>query len=194
MAFVQAMGASDLTKEGVNGADVYTEEGVGDYRVTLFTMLNRGLEEEYIQESVEEIFREGIPDKMMDLFVMAFQVRDVRGGKGERKLFYYFMKSLYRVDREVCEAMLELIPEYGCWRDMWEIIRLIPELEEAVFKIVKVTFLSDITSCLTSQESSMSLLAKWLPREGSGTFKGLARKLANYIYKSETSERKRLVR
>ena len=104
------------------------------------------------------------------------------------------MKSLYRVDREVCEAMLELIPEYGCWRDMWEIIRLIPELEEAVFKIVKVTFLSDITSCLTSQESSMSLLAKWLPREGSGTFKGLARKLANYIYKSETSERKRLVR
>ena len=38
MAFVAAMNSPALTKTGVNGADVYTEEGVGDYRVTLFTM------------------------------------------------------------------------------------------------------------------------------------------------------------
>ena len=56
MAFVQAM-----TKLGINGADVYDEEGVGDYRVTLFTMLNRGLEETYIQDNVTKILIEIYP-------------------------------------------------------------------------------------------------------------------------------------
>jgi hypothetical protein len=194
MAFVQAINAPDLTKKGVNGADVYTEEGVGDYRVTLFTMLNRGLEASYIEEYAKKIFSRGNKDEIIDLFVMAFQTRDIRGGKGERQLFYNFINALYSLNKDAVKEAIHLIPEYGCWRDMWEIVIRIPELEEDVFVFVKKTFSNDYFKYLTSQESKMSLLAKWLPREGSGNYKGLARKLANYLFKSETSERKRLVR
>ena len=57
MAFVQAMTMNtvDSTKQGVNGADVYTEKGVGDYRVTLFTTLVRGQTYTYLNDHVQKI-------------------------------------------------------------------------------------------------------------------------------------------
>ncbi len=194
MAFVQAMNSQDTTKVGINGADVYTEEGVGDYRVSLFTMLNRGLEADYIKNYVTKIFARKINDEMRDMFVMAFQTRDVRGGKGERRLFYNFINVLYEHDKEMVHKMIHLIPEYGCWRDMWEILKVIPELESTIFNITKKQFGDDLYRCHSNQLSKMSLLAKWLPREKSGNYPGLARKIANFIYIAENSERKRIVR
>jgi hypothetical protein len=194
MAFVQAMNSPDTTKVGINGADVYTEEGVGDYRVSLFTMLNRGLDMSYIKHYVDKIYDRKINDEMRDLFVMAFQTRDVRGGKGERRLFQDFMLSLYSRDKDTCHKVLSLVPEYGCWRDMWELIRIIPELETNIFDVVLKTFKEDLVKCHSAQQSKMTLLSKWLPRENSGTYPGLARKLANIIYNYEKSERKRIVK
>jgi hypothetical protein len=140
MAFVQAMNTPDLTKKGINGADVYTEEGVGDYRVSLFTMLNRGLESHYIQDAVSKIFGRKINDEMRDMFVMAFQTRDVRGGKGEKKLFYNFFLALRNIDQATTTELLPLIPEYGCWRDMWELVRVVPELESDIFEVTVSLF------------------------------------------------------
>jgi hypothetical protein len=194
MAFVQAMNSPDTTKVGINGADVYTEEGVGDYRVSLFSMLNRGLEQTYIQDSVNKIYKRNKSDEMRDLFVMAFQTRDVRGGKGERRLFKALMSSLYEHDKETTRQMIKLIPEYGCWRDVWELLNVIPELETEIFRITREFFKDDLVKCYSDQKNKMSLLAKWLPRENSGTFPGMARKLANSIYSVEDSERKRLVK
>ena len=99
MAFVQAMNTPDLSKKGINGADVYSEEGVGDYRVSLFTMLNRGIDASYIGDYVGKVFDRKINEEMRDVFVMAFQTRDVRGGKGERDLFYSLAKSQYFILR-----------------------------------------------------------------------------------------------
>ena len=192
MAFVQAM-MNDVTKVGVNGADVYTEKGVGNYLVTLFTMLVRGLNERTIDEHVRELFLNHTLEDQRDLFVMAFQTRDVRGGKGERKLFYQFLQSLYRHDKETTAKMLHLVPEYGCWRDMWEIVRLVPELESEVLSIVASVFVEDKQKWKEDKKHTMSLLTKWIPREGSGTYPGMARTLANELYPTEKSERKRLV-
>lgn len=194
MAFVQAMNTPDLTKQGINGADVYTEEGVGDYRVSLFTMLNRGLEQSYINDYVGKIYGRAKRDEMRDIFVMAFQTRDVRGGKGERRLFHNFMSALYNHDKAAIQKALKLIPEYGCWRDMWELLRAVPELETDVLNVVKEQFVDDLVKCHSGQQSKMSLLAKWLPREGSGTYPGLARKIANFTHVFEDSERKRMVK
>jgi hypothetical protein len=194
MAFVQAMNTPDLTKKGVNGADVYTEEGVGDYRVSLFTMLNRGLEQSYIKDYVNKVYNRNINDEMRDMFVMAFQTRDVRGGKGERRLFQNFVAALYEHDKEALHKALNLIPEYGCWRDMWELLRVIPELEDDIFDVTARIFKEDLIKCHSGQQTKMTLLAKWLPREGSGTYPGLARKLANKIYSVDDSERKRIVK
>jgi len=194
MAFVRAMNTRDNIKVGINGANVYTEEGVGDYRVSLFTMLNRNLDYLYIYEYVKNVFDNNVPDEICDLFVMAFQTRDIRGGKGERTLFYNFIKSLHFYDKETVYQMIHLIPEYGCWRDMWEILKRIPTIETIILNITKHQFNKDLLNYHSNQESKMSLLSKWLPREKSGLYCGLARKPANFIYDSELSERKRMVR
>lgn len=177
MAFLTAM------KKGINGADVYTEEGVGDYRVSLFTMLNRGLEASYIQEYVSKIFQRKVYSEMEDMFVMAFQTRDIRGGKGERRLFYSFLKALYKEDPIRTALMIPLVPTYGCWRDMWEILKEIPELEHAILDFTKQTFEKDL-ALASGSGSGLSLLAKWLPREHSKKYPGLAHKLATHFYAS----------
>lgn len=200
MAFVQAMnglqnGTQNRTqKRGVNGANVYTEKGVGDARVTLFTMLNRDLEEEYIQKYVEEIVMRGSLKETCDLFVMAFQTRDIRGGKGEKKLFYSFMKALYSFHPNTTRRMLRLVPEYGCWRDMWELWNEIPELSDDILRIVKSQFMMDLTNASLGNVEDMSLLAKWLPREKSATYRGLARWIAYTLYPNERSECRQMIR
>jgi hypothetical protein len=194
MAFVDAMNMLNETKLGVNGAEVLTEEGVGDYRVSLFTMLNRGLSASYIKDYVKKIYERGNKDEIRDLFVMAFQTRDVRGGKGERTIFYHCIEALYELDREMVEWVIHLVPEYGCWRDMWEILRVLPELESNIFAIVKKQFFEDFEKSGTNEKTTMTLLAKWLPRETSGTYPGLAKRLADYIYDAEECPRKRLVK
>jgi hypothetical protein len=192
MAFVHAMNSPDTTRIGVNGANVLTEAGVGNYSVALFTMLNRGLEESYIQNSVDTIFSRGDSEELRDLFVMAFQTRDVRGGKGERRLFYNFISALYAHNKDAVRAVLHLVPEYGCWRDMWELIHRVPELELDIFRLVRETYFSDIAKYDAGEHNKLSLLAKWLPREGSGTYRGLAQKLAKFFY-PEQNDRTRMI-
>ena len=167
MAFVAAMNASDLQKIGVNGAHVLTEDGVGDARVTLFTMLTRGLDKDSIEKAVDTVIATGSENALRDLFVMAFQTRDVRGGKGERELFYNFLGVLARRRPAVVEQMVPLIPTYGCWRDMWVLAERVPTLRAAIFVHVLETFKADSAAFDAGKFDKMSLLAKWLPREGS---------------------------
>ena len=193
MAFVQAMN-HPLKKTGVNGADVYTEDGMGDGHVALFTMLNRHLEPHYIHQCVEKLASQNNYDWIRDLFVMAFQTRDVRGGKGERKLFYEFFSALHQFYPKVCSTMLTLIPEYGCWRDMWSLWTLIPELRSPILELVKKQFMEDLTKAGSGETSSISLLGKWLPREKSKTYAGIAGPIAAALYPHETNSRHRMVR
>jgi hypothetical protein len=210
MAFVQAMmNTVDDVKKGVNGADVYTEKGVGNYLVTLFTMLNRGLNFTYIHDHVKavcdadkEYYNQGgysqqgphaTWEAVRDLFVMAFQTRDVRGGKGERKLFYNFFLALRKIDQATTTELLPLIPEYGCWRDLWELMHMVPELEWAILEVAKKQFEKDYDYLVAGEANKMSLLAKWLPREGSGTYPGAAQKIAKTLFPNEKSERKRII-
>jgi hypothetical protein len=190
MAFVQAMNSLKL---GVNGADVYTEVGVGDDRVSLFTMLNRGLEADYIQDHVVKIHAKHDTKWMQDLWVMAFQTRDIRGGKGERKLFYELIEALYQVNPAETQKMLSLVPEYGCWRDLWEIWQRIPALESAILELVHHTYMKSVNYMRLGPSSEMGLLAKWLPREKSKTFPGLAKKIAQHIYRSELVPNKQMM-
>ena len=196
MAFVQAMNAPEKTKIGVNGEIVYTAAGVGDSRVALFTMLNRGLDKETLQDAIRTVFADSKkskkPEWQLDMFLMAFQTRDIRGGKGEKQLFYYFMKTLYEQDPLITTNVVRHIPEYGCWRDMWELIKEVPELTDEVLKVTRDTFFTDRLYLAAGSTKKMSLLAKWLPREGS-TYAGVAKKIAAFIYPAITNGNKRMM-
>ena len=192
MAFIDAMNNLNVTKKGVNGADVYTEDGVGDYRLVLFTMLNRDFKD--IEEIVDKIYKRNISEELCDLFVMLFQTRDIREGKGEKKLFYDFIKVLYKYDKKrVCD-MIRLIPFYGYWKDLWELINDVdccPEFEKQVLIYVKEVHQEDIDKYLNKE--NISLLSKWLPREKSLKYPTLAVKIANFLYSHIPKKHSRLV-
>jgi hypothetical protein len=177
MAFVAAMSAPETKTQGVKGSDVYTEAGVGDLRVTLFTQLVRGCQAQDIDSSVRRIVASGDQQQLRDLAAMIFQTRDIRGGKGEKMLFQNLMSSLAQHAPSLAQSLIPLVPEYGCWKDLWSLWISSPPLQAAIDALVKEQFAAD-------QESERpSLLAKWLPREGSKQDAGcLAKHFASLLF------------
>jgi hypothetical protein len=189
MAFLSAMNAPSLTKSGVNGSDVYTAVGVGDPRVALYTSLVRdcnvgfihtqlkairGMNAEQADHSAKQVESltcqadGSVP--IRDAFVMAYQARDVRGGKGERDAAYKMLVELAEgQSAENVTAMVRLVPEYGSWRDLFALMEM-PSVSgnfpftAAVQKVISEQLVGDEVAM--ADDKSVSLLAKWMPREG----------------------------
>lgn len=53
------------------------------------------------------------------------------------------MKTLYEQDPLITTNMVRHIPEYGCWRDMWELMKEVPELTDKVLKVTHDAFMTD---------------------------------------------------
>lgn len=186
---------------GVNGASVYTAEGVGDKRVAFYQSLVRGMSYMDILQFVGEVYMEGwakgqVEEYVRDLWVMAFQARDVRGGKGERKiaemLFHCLIDDM-RMWPAHCGEVVEMLAEYGSWRDvfaMWDLMADKSRFREAVLRTVEGQFFSDLQAlrnwkiiAAEGRKMKLSLLGKWLPREGSAMDKnGLVVSIVRRLY------------
>ena len=199
MAFVAAISAASKKKKGVNGANCYTEDGISDPRVALYTSMVRGAERKTLAKSVEKVLEFGgkggytpvpvfdcgdssdeevdhaipcsLEEAVCDLWLLAFQARDVRGGKGERDLFIEMFNAI-TMKRGTLEAtaLLPLVPEYGTWFDVVRLFEQSLVSKEALALIVK-QFRADRAALKEGggATAKISLLAKWLPREGSNT-------------------------
>lgn len=109
-----------------NGAKSYS---IGDHEaiVVLFTKSVRGMEmkdpnnpedtEKYL-EFLLDACREG---SVQDVVRMIFHIRDCRGGKGERKLFVGGMRWLIDRNPTIAAEVMEHIPYYGSWKDIWRV-------------------------------------------------------------------------
>ena len=64
----------------------------------------------------------GDPAGVKNLFVLAFQTRWCRGGKGERKICYQLLAVLYERYPEVVVELAELLPRYGYWKDLLSLL------------------------------------------------------------------------
>lgn len=149
-------------KEGVNGAQVYTDEGVGDARVVLYQLLVRNCSPAEIKSAIQSAKEE----HLLDYFVLAFQTRDIRGGKGEKDLFYTMLLELFQLRPALIKKAINLIPEYGCWQDCWKLWDLAgPDVHTAILELVRWIYFEDLYKL--DAGIPVSLLGKWLPREGS---------------------------
>jgi hypothetical protein len=160
---------------GIKGSDVHVT--TGSTVLDLSVMLNRGLPATTIATELAKVFASGSAEDKVDAFVLAYQTRDVRGGKGERDLFYHFYSALSSLHPDALKATLSLIPEYGCWRD--------------VFKVMPTAFNKELTDLVLSQlqkddatppDQTISLLAKHAPREHNTKDKSLAASLSRQLY------------
>ena len=107
---------------------------------------------------------ENVRQVVEDLIVLAFQVRDIRGGKGERLASEHLFKVLlsYELTYDVTLKVIELLPEYGCWQDLFALGTF--HLGSKLVDIVEKQFLKDEVALAVGDP--VSLLAKWMPREG----------------------------
>jgi hypothetical protein len=151
-------------------------------------MLNRGLSTTTIQESVAAIMSQGTPQDTVDLFVMAFQTRDIRGGKGERDLFRALWTSLATHEPNAAIATIPHIPEYGFWEDINQLAHMtkshhIP-VRSALLYAITSQIKNDYDALNTEKSPKLSLVGRHAPREHNTKpeDKALAKELARLMF------------
>lgn len=113
--FSAAVREETLRVEGENGHDAFSTTSQDS--LDLFFGLVRGLDHESLREMVEKILSSGNTEEIKSLYIILFQTRWCRGGKGEKKLFYELFAILYSHHKALCLDLLELIPQFGYWKD-----------------------------------------------------------------------------
>lgn len=164
---------------GENKSPEYDIDQMGDPRVAFFFKLVRNLEKNKIIDFIKKILLlyEKKKDKSLltDLIVMVFQTRDVRGGKGEKKIFYYYLLELYKIFPKTILNLLKVIPFYGYYKDYFLILEIIYNeyidkpydyhiFIKKIYGIINEQLDKDILQYKKKSEK-ISLLAKYLPRE-----------------------------
>ncbi len=176
---------------GTKGSDVYTT--TSSPLVDLSVLLVRGAS----SDTLLPLLKKCLDVSEVDTFVLAFQTRDVRGGKGERRLFNILYANLYRHCPEKALALIDLVPEYGSWRDVFDILNGYLKAENQESKRMADTILNLVISQLkkdsgTPMTQPISLCAKWAPREKANP--PLTKALANTMFPQETKISSRLAR
>ena len=91
--------------------------------------------------------------------------RDVRGGKGERAVFYSCVKALANGNesyRKIAKSLIPLISEYGCYRDIMECY------ENTLLESEAISYIRE-NLVLDENKERPSLLAKWVPSENTSS-------------------------
>jgi hypothetical protein len=167
---------------GNKGSDVLST--TGDPRLDLSVNCVRNAAADDLKTALRAVLALGTQEAMEDAFVLAFHTRNIRGGKGERKVFYDLFMSLAEDKPELTKAVLDLVPHYGCWQDLFAMAPLEgvdsarPNyIGWAMLDLYKKQLLDDSTNV----SGTLSLAAKWAPREG-GKQSNIAKQLAFELF------------
>lgn len=165
--FAKAMNSNNTYTSTWNGATSLATPDLSEQytgRLSLFFKAIRNISD----EKLYEYFQKSITEDIIDTFVIAFNVRDVRGGKGERSIGNAMMTFLAIFHSEKFLKVLHLIPEYGRWEDLLCFFpRVNPginsEVSEHAVSIVCNQILQDLSDM--NEGKPISLAAKWMPTE-----------------------------
>ena len=127
-------GAVTFTNSGSNTLDFYAQAGA----------MRKN------PEQALELFKKAFAEDRQTAVRILFYLRDVRGGQGERTLFRTCLEFIGTDYPEVFEKIVELVPEYGRWDDLFFD-------NEKAFEVIKDQMSKDYVS------ENPSLLGKWLP-------------------------------
>lgn len=201
-AFLQAMDSNPVKIVGENGAAELST--TTDPRLDLFFALVRNLPEARLHELVKSCFAHSAvstEEMTVDMFLLAFQTRDCRGGKGERSLFQKLFFELASRYPQTAIEVLPLIPKYGYYKDLFLLAGSIHTdkkealypLRDAIITLATDQLAKDMASAAKAKEcgeraKDISLLAKWAPREG-GAQKGVAKLLAAKMFPDSSTSR-----
>lgn len=186
-------------QDELNNEKSVTENGAIGYRTTGKELLDmnfaissmRGMSEEEIAKRFTKVYFENPKLAIKWLFY----VRDIRGGVGERRLFRICFKELADINAAAVDKLIELVPEYGRWDDLW--VLLDTPFKDKVVSYVKLRLDADDLNMLCGDGKRVSLLAKWMPSEkaSSKETRRLAKLFTDSIYNGNNrAYRKKLSR
>jgi len=169
MSSIPSINSISFRTVGNKGSDVLSS--TGDPRVDLNVKCVRGATSDVLNKDLKAILALGTQEALEDAFVLAFHVRNIRGGKGERKVFYELFTSLAIEKLELAKAVLDLVPHYGCWQDLFALIDLEPVCTKArpygLGWSIRKLYMKQLKDDFANTTGNLSLAAKWAPREGS---------------------------
>ena len=130
--------------------------------------------------SLLEIMTPFLHDETLEeLVVIAFHLRNVRGGKGLRQVFRDMMNVLYEYDRGLVTLLLPLIPEYGYWKDVFYLSMTLPYLLEPTMQLCATQLVEDERRVRLG--FAPSLMAKYIPKQKK-KYKIFASSFARHMY------------
>jgi hypothetical protein len=171
-SFVSAFNKACNIIENENGAIL--NKSTTNPCVDAFNKLVRGITLDNLTNHVNEIInfakRNNDPSIIEDMFVTIFHKRNCRGGEGEKLITYQLILAVYEHYPMVVNKVVTMLPLYGYYKDYFEIWKMICDTE----RFDKyVTLIDTIVDSIINQlrkdfasEGDISLLAKWLPRQG----------------------------
>lgn len=139
-----------------NGAIGYRTSGKELLDLNFAVASLRGASE---QEIIDKFTKAFFEDKILAMKWLFF-ARDVRGGLGERRLFRVILKTLIENNPEMVIPVINLIPEYGRYDDLWCLLDN-QESAKVVYEIVDSQLMVDLNNMKGNKP--ISLLAKWMP-------------------------------
>ena len=171
-----------------------TENGALGYRTTGKALLDLNFQVASLRTAsanqiIDMFMKAFYEDKLMAIKWL-FYVRDAREGIGERRLFRIMIEYLSNHNPEVIKDLIQYIPEYGRYDDMWCIIGT--QHTDVVSDIIKARLEEDNANA--NNNKPVSLLAKWLPSVNTSSKKTVkkAKQIIKLLGTNERSYRKML--
>lgn len=198
-----------LTTRTENGGDAYTASGVGDDLVTLFFAMVRRMPRKKMRKMLRKVVTCGDKMALVDLVVMTVHCRDVRNGKGERTLFTNMILEFLQVEAlaPVTVSLVPMIASFGSFRDLKELLVAIDEettklpvgadavsainaLRDALLDTFAKQLRADLVALKRDDCATITLAAKWAPRECQKRYKRVAKLLALWMFPNPDMMRK----
>lgn len=142
----------------------FTENGALGYKTSGSALVDLNFSTASLRDAtVDEIinkFELAYKEDAMLALRWLFFARDIREGMGERRLFRVILSYLSVHDPDKVCKLIELIPEYGRYDDLFCILQN-RDCEDAVINFIANRLQEDIRNM--SNGKPVSLLAKWMP-------------------------------
>ena len=189
------MNFMNAVKKTLDNEVSITENGAVGYRTTGKNLLDLNFAVASLRKmpdtEVAKRFMKAFYEDQILAMKWLFYARDVRGGLGERRLFRVVLADLVKSKPEMVIPVINLIPEYGRYDDLWCLLDD-DESATAVYQIIDKQLKADWDGM--AAKKPISLIAKWMPsiNASSAKTKEYGKKLCKALGMTEREYRKAL--
>jgi hypothetical protein len=160
---------------GENGMPEYMNSGIRSNVLAISQMVHAG-DPSSLADKI--FFAKDMPvQDLVDLVIIVFVTRNTQGGKGEKDLSFKILLQVWKKFPETSAELLGLFSQFGYWKDLLLLMKMAVEdvtikgLNKAAFKLMSSQLKKDMAALAEYKSNKVkspkiSILAKWLPREG----------------------------